>query len=77
MSTLEKIRNTMKSFEGRMKSLEHDPNIDFETYCTRTSGLEHDFYEAIKRILESSDEEKENVSSVELAKRFGLINPEG
>ena len=73
MDTLKQIRNTMKSFEGRMKALEHDQNIDLETYCTKASGLEHEFYGVIKRILDNSDE-KENISSVALAQRFGLTD---
>ena len=73
MDTLSKIQNTFKSFEGRIKVLEHDPNVDLETYCTKAARLEHDFYNAVKRILEN-DGRAENVSSVELAKRYGLIN---
>lgn len=74
MDTLEKIRNTMKSFEGRIKALENDPNVDFKSYCDRTSSLEHEFFKAIKGILDKDKEVSENISSVELAKRFGLLD---
>ena len=75
MDTLDKIRNTMKSFEGRMKALEKDPDLDLKGYCDRASSLEHDFYKAVKNILKAEEREKaENVSSVNLATRYGLID---
>ena len=74
MDTLKKIQNTMKSFEGRKKVLEHDPELDLAGYCNAASYLEHEFYYAIKRILENDEKDKENISSVQLAIRFGLID---
>ena len=62
----------MKSFDGRIKSLEHDPNVSLKQFCDRTSSLEHDFYKAIKRILEN-DDKKQNVSSVQIAIEHGII----
>lgn len=77
MDTVEKIRNTMKSFEGRMKALENDNSIDLKEYCDRCSSLEHEFFYAVKRILEKDAGEKANVSSVQIARHFGLIDGEG
>ena len=73
MDTLERIRNTMRSFEGRMRSLENDPDLDLKGYCDRAAALEHDFYNVIKNILKQTEKDKE-VSSVELARSFGLIS---
>lgn len=73
MDTLTKIRNTMKSFEGRRKRLEHDKNVSLFDYDRQVSGMEHDFYNTIKRILENEGT-AENISSVDLAKRYGLID---
>ena len=72
MDTLEKIRNTMKSFDGRMKALDNDPNLDLKRYCDLAAALEHDFYRAVKNILEQ--DEGKCVSSVSLAVRYGLID---
>lgn len=74
MDTLEKIRNTMRSFEGRIKALENDNSIDLKGYCDRCSSLEHDFFHTVKRILEKDEGKKQDVSSVQIAKDFGLID---
>ena len=77
MDTVEKIRNTMRSFEGRMRALENDNSIDLKVYCDRCSSLEHEFFYAVKRILEKDEGEKANASSVQIARHFGLIDGEG
>ena len=75
MTAIDKIQNTLKSIEGRIKKLEADPDISLEVYCDRVSSLEHDFYRAVKNILEEKDkDEKRNVSSLNLAKEHGLID---
>ena len=74
MTAIDKIQNTLKSIEGRMKKLETDPDISLEVYCDRVSSLEHDFYVAVKNILKEKDkDEKRNVSSLNLAREYGLV----
>ena len=79
--TYGKIRNTMKSFEGRMKALEHDPKLDLSTFCDRAASLEHEFYEVIKRLLNEKPEKimEGDVckSSIQIAKDYGVFDEGG
>lgn len=71
MDALEKIRNTMRSYKGRMKKLENDRDVDLETYCDRCSALEHEFFEVVERILENDEKAgKTEMSSVQIAKFY-------
>jgi hypothetical protein len=58
MGTLEKIINTIKSYDGRKKRLEQDDKIDFDTFCKKTDELDLACMESIRSIIEIDERSK-------------------
>ena len=55
MGTLEKIINTIKSYDGRKEQLEKNDEIDFETYCKKADELDLACLESIRSIIEINE----------------------